>query len=166
MIHRSIFLVIVFASLAGCNTDGHQKVSSTPPRPVGEIDRMVLQASPNAVNWDGKPGPDGLEVCVHMFRLSQPLPVTVRGTIRFTIYEGVISEKDLVSAKPFHSWLFDGDKLKLHRVRMMTGWGYAMRLGWGSNKPTTSSVTLAAEYLPQKGNSIHTNPIAIPIGPR
>ena len=166
MIRRSIFLTIVFASLAGCNTNGPKKVSSAPPQPVDEIDRIFLQVSPNAVNWDGKPGPDGLEVCVHMFRLSQPLPVTVRGTLRFTIYEGVISEKDLASAKPFRSRLFSGEELKAHRVRLMMGWGYAMRLGWGRNKPTTSSVTLAIEYLPQKGNSVHANPIAIPIGPR
>lgn len=166
MIHRSIFLVIVFASLAGCRTDGHQKVSTNPPRAVDEIDRIFLQTAPNAVNWDGKPGPDGLEVCVHMFRVSQALPVTVRGTLRFTIYEGVISEKDLVSARPLHSWQFDGETLQLHRVRLMMGWGYAMRLGWEQNKPTTSSVTLTVEYLPQKGNSIHTKPIAIPLGPR
>ena len=166
MIRRSIFLAIIFASLAGCNTDGHQKVSSAPPRPVDEIDRIFLQTSPNAVNWDGKPGPDGLEVCVHMFRLSQPLPVTVRGTLRLTIYEGVISKKDLVSARPFRSWLFSGEELKAHRVRLMMGWGYAMRLGWGANKPTTSSVTLAIEYLPLQGNPVHANPIAIPIGSR
>ncbi len=166
MIRRSIFLTTVFASLAGCSTDGHQKVSSTPPPPVDEIDRIYLQVSPNAVNWDGKPGPDGLEAWVHLFRLSQPLPVTVRGTLRFTIYEGVISENDLASARPFHSWLFDGEKLKLHQVRLMAGWGYAMRLGWGRNKPTTSSVTLTAQYLPLQGNPVHANPIAIPIGPR
>ncbi len=166
MIRRRIMLIIAVASLAGCNTNGPQKVSATPPSPMDEIDRIFLQTSPNAVNWDGKPGPDGLEVCVHMFRLSQALPVTVRGTLRFTIYEGVISEKDLASARPFRSWQFDGEKLKLHRVRLMMGWGYAMRLGWGRNMPTTSSVTLAVEYLPQKGDSVHTNPIAIPIGPR
>ena len=72
----------------------------------------------------------------------------------------------LASARPFHSWQFDGETLKLHQVRLMMGWGYAMRLGWGTKKPTTSSVTLAVEYLPQKGNSVHTNPVAIPIGPR
>ncbi|MCK4626372.1 MAG: hypothetical protein KAV00_13725 [Phycisphaerae bacterium] len=166
MIRQSIFLVIVFASLAGCNTNGPKKVSATPPPPVDEIDRIYLQVSPNAVNWDGKPGPDGLEACVHMFRLSQPLPVTVRGTLKFTIFEGVISESNLLSARPFHSWLFDGETLKLHQVRLMMGWGYAMRLGWERNKPTTSSVTLAVEYLPQKGDSVHANPIAIPIGPR
>ena len=166
MIRRIIFLTIVFASLAGCNTSGQRKVSPNPPPPVDEIDRIFLQTSPNAINWDGKPGPDGLEVYVHLFRYSKGLPVTVRGSLEFVLYEGVIGVKDLASAKPFRSWRFNGKELNSHRIRIMTGWGYAMRLGWGQAAPTASAVTLLVRYISPKGRSVCSDPIAIPIGPR
>jgi hypothetical protein len=166
MIRRIIFLSIAFAPLAGCNTDVRQKVSANPPPPVDEIDRIFRQTSPNAVNWDGKPGPDGLEVCVHLFRHSRDLPVTVGGALQFIIYEGVISEKDLSGAKPLRSWQFTGEELKAHRVRLMMGWGYAMRLNWGRTPPKASSVTLLVRYISPKGRIISASPLTIPIGPR
>ncbi len=153
------------AMLGGC-TGGTQKVSSTPPPPVDEVDRIIPLISPSPVNWDGRPGADGLEVCVHFFRYSQGLPVTVRGSLEFVLYEGVIGVKDLPSAKPFRSWRFSSEELKAHRIRRMMGWGYAMRLPWGNAPPTASAVTLLVRYTPLKGRPVSSDPTAIPLSTR
>ena len=151
--------------LVGCH-GGAQKISATPPAGVASADALHVQSSHTPINWDGRPGPDGLMVLVLLFQHSRDLPVPVRGTIEFALYHGVVDTTDIAKSRPAHSWAFRGQQLEACLTRTVWGWGYAMRLGWGSTVPTTSSVTLRAKHIPETGPPLLSDPIIIPVGPR
>ena len=161
----AFFISVALAALAGCKA-GPQKISAVPPAAVDTVDAMHVQCSYAPINWDGRPGPDGLMVLVLLFRQSRALPMTVRGTIEFSLYQGVVSTDEISDVKPAYSWLFQGARLQACQTRTVWGWGYTMRLGWGSAAPTASSVTLLVRYVPEKGAPLRSDAIVIPMGPR
>jgi len=148
---------------AGCPGQG-QMPGKTPPPPSSRIDKIVVQSAPTAVNWDQRPGPDGLVVSVHLFNDSSDLPVLGKGTMEFKLYEGTLGEGQLAEAKPLMEWRYSGSLLANCVFRSPIGWGYGMQLGWGSNAPKTESVTLTATYAPPTGPAIAAKPIVIPVG--
>lgn len=152
------------AGLAGCNSAA--SISATPPPAVGQVDSILVQTLPAAVNWDGQPGPDGLEARVYLFQYDRKLPVAAKGTLEFTVYEGILRAEGIAEAKPFYSWRFDGETLKEHLTRSAVGWGYTVRLGWGAAAPAASAVTLLSRYLPPEGRPIVARPITLATGPR
>ena len=88
------------------------------------------------MNWDGVPGADGLEVRLHLFQYSRQLPVTVKGSLEFLLYEGVVRPGEFAKARLYHTWRFGGQALQAHLGRSAVGWGYAMRLDWTDRPPT------------------------------
>ena len=158
-------LIIAAAALAGCDA-GPKQVSPTPPAAVNGADALHVQCSYAPVDWDGRPGSDGLVVQVLLFRQRRDLPVLVRGTIAFRLFQGVIRAGQIGDVKPAWSWQFQGRQLRACQTRTVWGWGYTLRLGWGQAAPATSSVTLLAEYVPEKGPTLRSDPIVIPMGPR
>ncbi|KKM71108.1 hypothetical protein LCGC14_1433920 [marine sediment metagenome] len=156
--------VVLAAALSGCAA-GADTLTASAPQAVDEVDDMVVHVVPVALNWDERPGPDGLDVSVYMYLYARKLPVTVKGTLAFEVYEGGIQGPDLATARPFFTWRFDADALQSYLGRSAAGWGYAIRLGWGPRSPATSSVTLAARYVPGKGRTIYTRPITIAARP-
>ena len=114
---------------AGCT--GPERVTSTPPQAVGDVDDILVLADPVAANWDGQVGSDGLDVGVLLFRHDRKLPVTVKGTLELRLYEGVVRAEDLSKARPLRTWRFDSAQLRSLLGRTPAGWGYALRLPWG-----------------------------------
>ena len=160
----SALAALLAAALAGCNGPG--ALTASPPPAVGQVDRVVLSPVPVASNWDGRPGPDGLEVTVRLFQYRRELPVTVKGTLEFLLYEGVIDAQELPETQPVRTWRFSEDGLREHLHRSMFGWGYSVRLGWASDVPQTSSVTLLTRYLPPEGPPVVSRPMAVLMRPR
>lgn len=160
-----ILPAVVALALIGCDA-APKTVGATPPAPVAVADEMLLRASSPAVNWDDDPGPDGLMVRVDLFRHPGALPVMVKGTLEFILYEGVVASGALSRAKPFRTWRFAGKELEPFRSRSMVGWGYVIRLAWGQQRPGTSSVTLWARYLSPGGQAISDEPVTINTGLR
>lgn len=157
-------ILLAAAVLAGCVEPGRQQVGRTPPRPVKHVDVINLALSPPTVlNWDNRPGADGMEVVVHLYQLARPLPVMASGRLEFLLYEGNVPKGALLGTKPFHTWGFEGDQLEAHRGRDVIGWGYGMRLAWGSRVPTGSTITLAARYLPPEEKPLYSAPVTIPL---
>jgi hypothetical protein len=156
---------IALALLAAVGCKPHN-VSERPPPPVTHVDRLVLPTSPQPVNWDQHPGADGLVVQVFGFRVSEPLPVTVKGSMEFLLYEGLPPAEGSHQTPALHTWRFSGDDLPSYLVRAAWGWGYAMRLGWGEKAPKTTSATLRARYVPPTGPVVEAKPVIIPVGPR
>ncbi|OPX22416.1 MAG: hypothetical protein B1H04_05030 [Planctomycetales bacterium 4484_123] len=148
----------------GCT--GPEKVASTPPQAVEEVDDILVLADPVAANWDGQAGADGLDVGVLLFRRDRKLPVTVKGTLEMRLYEGVVRAEDLPQARPLRTWRFDAAQLRALLGRTPAGWGYALRLPWGPTRPATSSVTLTARYVAPSGRTVHAPPVAIATRPR
>ena len=138
--------------------------TATPPQAVDEVDAISVLSQPTASDWDGRGGPDGLSVSVHLWQSGRDLPVTARGRLEFVLYEGVIHAGDLPAAKPFERWTFPGPSLPRHLGRSIAGWGYAFRLPW-SRPPTTSAVTLTARYVSPKGRPVPAQqPTVIAVG--
>ena len=127
--------------------------TATPPAAVDEVDAIVVLSAPVASDWDGRPGPDGLNISVHLWRADRNLPVTARGRLEFVLYEGVLHAADLPTARPLESWSFPGQVLPRHLGRSIAGWGYAFRLPW-SRPPSTSAVTLMTRYVSPAGRTL------------
>ncbi len=115
------------------------------------------------LNLDDVPGSDGVRVQVLFFQLVQPLPVTVTGTLEFTLFEGKVKLSELHAQRPMQVWKFPPETLPRHLFRSMVGWGYTMELRW-KRPPKTSVVSLAARYVPSEGSPLHSHPVVIMVG--
>jgi hypothetical protein len=154
--------LIVLCGLAATGCNSPRKPSATPPQAVDEVHAINVLSPPMAADWDGRGGPDGLSVSVHLWQADRVLPVTGRGTLVFTLYEGIIRAGDLDKAKPFQTWTFPGDQLPRYVGRSIAGWGYAFRLPW-SRTPGTSAVTLVVRFVPARGAPVQAQPIIIAV---
>jgi len=154
------------AGAGGCGVQA-ARVSSTPPPPVDAPTDLVVRTPPTAVNWDQRPGADGIPVLVHLFRRpGDALPVMVRGRIRFDLYEGILQPEDLSAARPWRTWQFQGEQLRRGAVRAPEGWGYAFRLDFSDAPPATSAVTLVTRYLSPDGRTVLAERTVLPASPR
>jgi hypothetical protein len=162
---KHLLRVCVLAALAAA-ASGCPQPNEMPPRGA-QVDQITLLALPTALNWDGRPGPDGVQTVVHLFQQAAPQPVLINGTLEFLLYEGRVSRDELSAAKPFHVWPFTAAQLEPYVGRSKVGWGYALRLPWGPTMPRSSSVTLAARYTPPGAGAptVYSAPTTIAMKP-
>lgn len=153
--------VLAVLALTGCATNS-DKVGATPPPAQDRIDQVSLMSSPVATSWTGRSQPDGVEIALYAFRNDRKLPVTLDGTVRFTMYDGVVTGQALANARPFQTWQFDAVQLRDLSMRSAFGWGYGFRLGW-DRPPTNSSVTLMAEFRPALGPAVRADPVVVAV---
>lgn len=168
---RSTLAMVILAGLlaaaAGCHNPGRVKVHNWPPRPVDNFDEIVVRLTPPApVNWDDRPGPDGLQVQINFFQIDRPLSVTVKGSLEMSLYEGRVQAAQLASAKPIHTWPYSGVELAGFAGKSAFGWGYAMRLAWHDRPPAGKIATLVARYRSRDGNVKASSPLYVPLGPQ
>ena len=139
-----------------------KSVSTRPPLPVDRADGVDFWVAPPAViNWDEKPGPDGVQAWVWMIRVDRPEPVLVKGTLEFMMYSGRVQRGEAPPSEPLKVWNFTPDELAACRVRSIRGWGYAAQLGWGKDTPTVPVITLQARYQPPSGPTVYSAAISI-----
>ena len=158
--------VWLLAGLAAAAPGCVEPDASLKPVRVTHVDEVTLFALPAALNWDNRPGPDGVQIIVHLYRHPPAAPVLATGALEFLLFEGPIPRDKLPTAKPFHVWPFTASQLEPYVGRSMAGWGYALRLPWGSNVPTSASITLAARYIPSAGPPLYSAPTTIAMKPR
>jgi hypothetical protein len=154
-----VYLVLLALVAGGCAPE-----SKGPPAPVAVVDVVQLDASPpTALSWDESPGPDGVQVLVRMYRVSEDKTetVTVSGTLEFLLFEGIVPPDALSRAQPFHTWTYEGPELRQFVIRNLGLWGYGLRLGWGGHVPRSDKVTLTARYTPPSGQPLYARPIII-----
>ncbi len=163
----TVILAGLRAAAAGCHNTGRVKVHDWPPRLVDRFDAVVLRLTPPApVNWDDKPGADGLQVQINFFQIDKPLSVTVKGSLELELYQGRVQAAQLASAKPIRTWPFSGVELAGFAGKSAFGWGYAMRLAWGARPPAGSTATLIVRYRSLDGNVKTSSPLYVPLGPQ
>ena len=163
----AVSATLLASAVAGCQAPGRLTVHNWPPRPVDRVDEIVLRLTPPApVNWDEKPGADGLQVQINFFQIDQPLSVTVKGSLDLALYEGRVLPEDIAAAKPIHTWPFSGVQLAGLAGKSAVGWGYAIRLPWGDSPPAGATATLIARYRSADGNVKAAQPLYVPLGPQ
>jgi len=162
----SACLLAAAVALGGCQTGGKRlSVSTVPPAPVRQVDKIDLMLFPPApLNWNDDPGLDGFQVQVLFWRLDRKLSVTIDGTLEFLLYEGRCGPEDLARRKAFQTWTYKEPELSSFLGRTYVGWAYAMRLGWGRHVPTTRTVTLVARFTPKDGQTCWSLPAQVAMG--
>lgn len=153
---------LAFLCLAGCDQPTNV-VTNSPPRPVTNIAAMLLEISPPVpLNWDERPGPDGVQARLYFFGRGD-LPVTVSGGLDVMLYEQnpQRSIPEAISDKPFKTWTYTGADLNRALIRTRIGWGYVLQLGWGADVPQTPKIVLRARYRSPEGPMLLSDPVTI-----
>jgi len=136
------------------------------PAPIAHADRIGLFVPESAiVNWDGKPGLDGVIAQVMLFRNEGGglKSVLVTGDVDIMIYEGAKPANLSDAIKPFLSWTFNARELSQRVVGQYGSlWGYALRLPW-KLPPRSEKVWLIARYRPPSGRAIYSSPAEQPM---
>jgi len=159
-----IFLLALGAAVVlGC--DGGRTrgwAGESPPKPVARVDAVELWAAPPAaINWDEVPGPDGVQVRLYLYRVEDPEPVLVDGSVEFRLYAGRVRPDVAPAPEPLKVWRLTAEDLAVRRIRSLVGWGYAARLGWGGEMPKAPAVTVQAIYHPPEGPPVASAPLSI-----
>lgn len=148
-----ILMLAAAAVISGCPPQGEVM-----PKPVAAVVGMEMQVNLYALNWDGRPGPDGLEVRVRLYIPDPVRAVPVSGTLEFLLFEGRIPPERIEQTKPLRTWSFVGEPLQRHARPGPVGWHYMLRLDWGLDVPTSNSVTLISRYKLPDGRWLYSSP--------
>ena len=158
--------IVLLAALTAAGCPGPERITPSPSKPVISIDNVTLFVTPPAVlNWDDKPGPDGVRIAIFCFQKAQGISVTVSGSLEVQLYEqnGDKSMTELEKAAPFQTWSFSAQELPRFLVRADCGWGYAIQLGWGDHVPTSDKISLRARYKSPSGEVVYSDPLTMPM---
>jgi hypothetical protein len=160
------FLVVIAVVSAAVSNGCTPPTNKGVPAPVAHADRIGLFVPESAiVNWDGKPGFDGVIAQVMLFRDTGGglKSVLVNGEVDIMIYEGDKPDKLSDATKPFLSWTFSAKELSELVVGQYGAlWGYSLRLPWRI-PPRTEKVWLIARYRPPSGQAIYSSPAEQPM---
>ena len=139
--------------LTGCPPQG-----DVMPSPVALVAGMEMEVNPQPADWDGRPGPDGIEVRVRLYRSDPVRAVPVSGTLEFLLFEGVLRAEQIAQAKPLRTWSYVGEPLHRHASRDIVGWSYMLRLDWGDDVPQADALTLISRYRLPDGRWLTSDP--------
>lgn len=154
--------------LGGCvQPPPPDKLTATPPEPIAGVDHMIVEITPPMpINMDDVPGPDGLQARVYFFQNGRNLPVTVSGNLEMSLYEEVAAASNssqLTAREPMRTWTFNASELNQRLIRTIIGYGYMVRLNWGSQPPIASKITLVGRYRLPNGQYLLSDPVTIPV---
>jgi hypothetical protein len=145
LIRKAVFSLIVALSLTGCATTSGGR---------GDIDEVHLIGLPVTFNLDARPGPDGFAVRVFVTKGGSAKGAQVTsGALEVLIFDGVTGRDELAVKQPLQVWKFSVQQLAALREQSSLGTGYRFALRW-QNSPTKNYITVAARYLPPKGEPI------------
>jgi len=157
---------------AGCTTGtsrgdgGNVSSSNKKPKRTSGILELHLLTMPVALNLDGAPGPDGVAVKLfaNVGNAAKPAPIR-SGEIEVLLFDGLLSDKNVPSLQPAHSWTFTAKELKEFETQAMVGTGYQLTLRWGSFKPKNDRLTIIARHPIGDGRFLYSTPGVIACSP-
>jgi len=133
-------VVCVSLILPGC---GSTSASGEQVSAGNRIVSMSLQTAPNALNWDGEPGPDGVRARLFLFAGGQSDAAQLqRGSVDFLLFEGRVAESQIAGTPPYHLWSFTASEFAASAGQGLIGWCYEPTLAWGKHVPRTNTITL------------------------
>ena len=168
---RTSAILLVVATLAGCQGSG--ETTATPAvegaadarAPHPSIDKIELQSQLAPVNLDARPGPDGVQVRLYLWRAADPLAAMLeRGTIEFLMYEGRVAPTQLNAAQPLRIWSYSAGRLRGAAGKSAFGYGYTMALSWADQPPRTGMITLTARLLRPGAEPLYAEPVNLAVG--
>jgi len=142
---------------------GAAAVGGCSPGAVARVHKMEMQVFPAAIDLDGRPGADGWQVRVYLYRLSgsgRVEAVRVSGTLELLLFDGQVAAEALLKARPRQQWSFSGPELRRRAVHGLAGWSYPLRLTWNRPVEPGRRVTLVARYKPPGGPWLYSRPNA------
>lgn len=155
------------ASAPGGGPEIITPASTAADDPAPQIDAIQLMSMHSAINLDDRPGADGIQLSVFLFRQDQPLALRLeRGTLELVLYDGRVAATQLASAQPARIWRYSAANLRSIENRSAIGVGYRTTLDWSDARPQSSVVTLAARILRPGKPALYAKPAHIPVGPR
>lgn len=161
----SLLVLVLAVAVAGCEDPGGSG-SLRPPAATVDVTGFSLSSSPTALNWDDKPGPDGVIARVQFFRTGphdEIRSVPVQGELEFLLYERRVPADELAQTKPSFTWQFPPEKLPDYLGKQMGMWAYQMQLDWREKPPKATVVTLVARWKSPGGTWKYSDPTLVAV---
>lgn len=151
---RGVCLILLLALCAGgCAT--------LSPGSSGGVDEVHLFGLPVTLDMDSKPGRDGFAVRVFVTKGGGAKGVVINsGAIEVLMFDGVVGPGEFATKEPNQVWKFNPRELAPHREQTTLGNGYRFALRW-KEPPTRGHITVAARFVPEKGEPIYSSPSTI-----
>ncbi|MEX2673280.1 MAG: hypothetical protein WD294_14345 [Phycisphaeraceae bacterium] len=130
---------------------------------------LKLLTSPTALNLDDEPGPDGFAASIYAVGQDgyRSLPIKT-GVLEVMLFDGVIRRRDVATAEPRQTWVFDPAQLASTASRSALGVGYGFTLRWDKGEPFEhGEVTILARYVPDvaEASPVYSAPVSLAIRP-
>lgn len=152
-------MVALFAT--ACATS--KKSEAITQRESGGIDTLNVIAVPVGLNLDQTPGPDSFSVKVYANTAEEAkaIPIT-NGTLEILTFDGTFFGRTNLPPV-LRTWTFDSAKLEPYKFSAHIGTGYEFTLGWETNRPTHTLMSIAARYTSPSGQVITSRPSAVTV---
>src|SRR5258706_9945484 len=121
----------------------------------GAVDEVHLFGLPMTLNMDANPGADGFAVRVFVTKGGGAKGSTITsGTLEVLMFDGIAGPDDVAVKQPMQVWKFTPRELTPLREQTSLGNSYRFVLRW-QEPPTYGYITVAARYVPPKGEPIY-----------
>lgn len=156
-------MAIFLLTAAGCTF--HPLVPETMPDKLN-----VWVMPPTAINWDNRPGADGVRVLFFFEKSGKGQPVSVSGTLEVYLHEveGSVKLEEIIKAPPLRAWSFTPAQLEDFLAtppRPLTGFCYAIPLEFGDSPPRSAKILIYARFRSAAGAIIYSQHTVIPMTP-
>ena len=99
-----------------------------------------------------------------MGNAAKPTPIR-SGEIEILLFDGLLSDKNLPTLQPAHTWNFTAKELEEFETQAMVGTGYQLTLRGGSFKPKSDRVSIIARHPMGAGRYLYSTPGVIACSP-
>jgi len=125
------------------------------------VDAVHLFGLPVTFNLDARPGADGFAVRVFATKggAAKGAPITA-GMLEVLMFDGTAAGQELLTKQPLQVWHFTPRELISLREQTSLGTGYRFALRW-KEPPSHNYITVAARYVPPKGEPVYSPPSTI-----
>jgi hypothetical protein len=139
------------------------------PQPAERVDKVLVSvpAAPLRPMSD-RPGDEGLLVEVFFSRSDQPGGVAVRGSLEIQIFQGAVSDRDVLQKKPQRVETYPNSELR--KPRNVEGTGpfgvsYRFLVPLGPELSADKKITVVGRYVSPSGASVVSEPTTVPLRP-
>lgn len=157
-------LLLLACLLVGCGSPG-SRAGAKAPKEEGApiITGLHLFSSPVGLNFDDKPGLDGLSVKLFAAAAGRPKAVPISdGTVEFVLHDGTFHSGG--EAPPIRKvWRYTASQLAPFGFQGAVGAGYELALIWGSDVPQSRLVSISVRLTRADGVVLTSAPSTLTV---